>query len=210
MAGAIALQKRTVVACLGPTGTFSHAAAREKFGAALEYVHCANIAGVFQAISRGEADYGVVPIENGTGSGVSETMDRLAEDRSVSIISETFLPVGHALLARNIQASSENITRFLVIGRQSTRSTGRDKTSLIVHVPDEVGALHRMLEPFVERGISLTRIESRPSKGRASEHAIFLDLEGHVEDEPVRRALAEIERLAGEVLVLGSYPAAGQ
>jgi len=181
---------------------------------------------VFQAVSEGEADYGVVPIENSSEGGVSATMDLLAENRSLSIISETFLPVGHALLAgvaaeeiaeehgprvaaRNVQDSPENVTRFFVIGKQTTRPTGRDKTSLVIHTRDEVGALHKMLAPFVDRGINLTRVESRPSRRRTWKYAFFLDLKGHADDEPVKSALAEVERQAKEVSVLGSYPSAG-
>ncbi|MEK6814876.1 MAG: prephenate dehydratase [Nitrospirota bacterium] len=106
-----------------------------------------------------------------------------------------------------IEDRPNNQTRFLVIGRKETPRTGRDKTSLVFSIKDRPGALYKMLEPFANRGINLTRLDARPSKQRTWEYLFFMDLAGHVEDPSVREA---VEALRGECLflkVLGSYPA---
>ena len=110
------------------------------------------------------------------------------------------------VLSRGIEDSVHNVTRFLVIGRNEVRPTGCDKTSLMFSVKDRAGALHDMLVPFKKYRINLTKIESRPSKVRAWEYYFFVDLEGHVRDARVSRAVVELGRTASYVKVLGSYP----
>jgi chorismate mutase/prephenate dehydratase len=114
------------------------------------------------------------------------------------------------VLAMDIQDQAANFTRFAVLGRERQPSppTGRDKTSLLLSVRDEVGALYRALKPFAENAISLLRIESRPLKGRPWEYLFFIDVEGHVQDDPLARALHEITPHCVLVKVLGSYAVA--
>jgi chorismate mutase/prephenate dehydratase len=114
------------------------------------------------------------------------------------------------VLAANIQDQAANFTRFAVLGRepQPGRPSGHDKTSLLLSVRDEVGVLYRTLKPFADNGISLLRIESRPLKGRPWEYLFFIDVDGHVSDEPLARALREIKPLCLLVKVLGSYATA--
>ncbi len=81
---------------------------------------------------------------------------------------------------QRIEDNPNNFTRFLVIGRQMPARGGRDKTSMMFSVRDEPGILYRMLEPFSKRGINLSKIESRPMKGKAWEYIFFLDMEGHI------------------------------
>lgn len=109
-------------------------------------------------------------------------------------------------LRRKIQDNAVNVTRFLVIGKNSPGPTGRDKTSLVFSVEDKVGALKRMLEPFARRRINLTKIESRPLKGKAWEYLFFLDLEGHMADRKVDAAIQELRKSCLSLKVLGSYP----
>jgi len=112
------------------------------------------------------------------------------------------------ILARNIQDSSGNITRFLVIGKYETRPTGNDKTSILFSVKDRVGALHGMLVPFKKHKINLTKIESRPSKRKAWEYYFFVDFQGHREDKRVKEALGELDKKCNFLKILGSYPKA--
>lgn len=98
MSGCIALERPTRIAYLGPPGTFSYEAAREKFGESMEYHPMPEIRDVFLAVSRDHADYGVVPIENSTEGGVNATCDMLMES-PLKICSEIFLPIHHNLLA---------------------------------------------------------------------------------------------------------------
>ncbi len=106
----------------------------------------------------------------------------------------------------NIQDSSENVTRFLVIGRKYPARTGNDKTSLMFAAQDRVGALHDSLAAFKKHKINLTKIESRPSKKKAWEYYFFVDCVGHCEDARVKKALAELAKHTMFVKILGSYP----
>lgn len=111
------------------------------------------------------------------------------------------------ILAPAIQDIPDNTTRFIVLGRIATQPTGADKTSLLLTLQDRVGALHQALEPFRANGVSLLRIESRPSRRKKWEYIFFIDIPGHAQDEPVARALAALKEQAASVRILGSYPA---
>lgn len=114
------------------------------------------------------------------------------------------------VLASNIQDQAANFTRFVVLGRAQApgNSTGHDKTSLLLSVRDEVGALYHALKPFADHAVNLLRIESRPLKGRPWEYFFFIDVAGHIHDEPIALALQEIQPLCSLVKVLGSYVSA--
>ncbi|HQU15378.1 MAG: chorismate mutase [Chromatiales bacterium 21-64-14] len=112
------------------------------------------------------------------------------------------------VLASNIEDEPDNTTRFLVIGPQEVPPSGADKTSLLVSTRNQPGALARLLEPLARNGISMTRIESRPSRRGVWEYVFFVDLAGHIADTAVAQALVELEREATLFKVLGSYPRA--
>jgi len=123
--------------------------------------------------------------------------------------------IGSSLAARvyklrviesDIEDSPHNITRFLVIGRTEAGKTGHDRTSIMFSIKDKVGALHEMLMPFKKYRINLTKIESRPSKKKAWDYYFFVDLEGHVIDPFVKKALRELDTKCKFMKVLGSYP----
>jgi chorismate mutase/prephenate dehydratase len=117
---------------------------------------------------------------------------------------------GLNMLVPEIEDHADNTTRFLVIGRKSFPPSGEDKTTLLVsgaHT-DAPGALFRLLEPFARHRISMTRIESRPSRRRKWDYVFFIDLEGHAAQEPLATALAEIKGQSSLCRVLGSYPKA--
>ena len=115
---------------------------------------------------------------------------------------------GLRLVAGPIEDRGDNTTRFLVLGRAPFPPSGHDRTSLMVSIRDQPGALYRILEPLARHGISMNRIESRPAHGGLWEYAFFIDVGGHVDESPLKDALAEIDTFAGEVRVLGSYPVA--
>lgn len=112
------------------------------------------------------------------------------------------------IIEKNIEDEPNNTTRFLVIGNVSAERTGIDKTSLVVSTGNQAGALHGMLAPFATHGVSMTKIESRPSRQGMWSYVFFIDIEGHQSDPNVSRALEDLGQKASLLKVLGSYPKA--
>ena len=271
-----ALESELKIAYLGPEATYTHLAAREKFGSAPEFIAAKTIGEAFQEVEQGRASFGVVPIENSTEGVVAHTLDRLVESK-LSICAEIFLDIHHCLLSRsgrgddirrvvshpqalaqcrrwleghfqnaaveevastaqaaamaaadpalaaissslakevyklevvaeNIEDHSNNITRFIVIGRKEPKPSKKDKTSLVFSVKDEPGILHRMLQPLAKSRINLTKIESRPLKDKPWEYMFFIDFKGNKEETRVKRAIRDLEKNCLFMKVLGSYP----
>jgi len=277
ISSSIALEKDLTIGYLGPEATFTHQAAMLNFGSALSYRSLPDIPDVFQAVEKGECDYGVVPIENSTEGAVNRSLDLLV-DTELTIIAQVYLKIEHCLfspssldiivevrskdqalaqcgewLRRNlpnarlvpvastaeavlesakgegiaaiagklageahgvpmidsgIQDRKDNVTRFLVVSRNP--SAKRDgvsyRTSLVLSLPDQVGALQSSLNPFSSRGINLCKIESRPSKRKTWDYFFFVDFLGHAEDEDIRDALNEVSEACPYHRILGSYP----
>jgi len=275
-----ALEYPLRVAFLGPEYTYSHEAARTRFGSSAQFAPQPSIAAVFAAIDTARADFGVVPVENSSEGSVTLTLDLLI-DTPLVIIGEVLLPIRHALMsregdaaaiaviyshqqslgqcrnylaanfphcrleaaasntaaaeraagepqaaaiaseaaaapyglrviARNIQDSAQNITRFLVIGQNPAGRSGSDKTTALFAVRDQVGALNQALNIFARNRINISKIESRPLRSRPWEYLFFVDLQGHREDVGLKRALSALARKALFLKVLGSYPESRQ
>jgi chorismate mutase/prephenate dehydratase len=117
---------------------------------------------------------------------------------------------GLQVLARSIEDDANNTTRFLVLGKLEPSPTGRDRTSLVMSAENRPGAVHALLSPLAANRVSMTRIESRPSRTRSAlwEYMFFIDVEGHQADAPVAAAIAELRHKAPFLRVLGSYPVA--
>ncbi len=111
-------------------------------------------------------------------------------------------------LYHNIEDDPNNTTRFLVIGREPVGVTGQDKTSVLVAVHNRAGALYQVLEPFNREGISLTRIETRPSRSDLWSYVFFIDFEGHQKNAAVIKVLDGLRNSVAELKILGSYPRA--
>lgn len=265
----------TRVAYLGPAYSYTHIAAIERFGESADLVPVNTIAAVFEEVNRGQADYGIVPIENSTDGRIVDTLDMFTR-LPLRICGEVQIAIHHNLLARcprsevteiyskpqalsqcrewlsknmpqarllevtststaaqlardkpgagavasmraaieydlgvvaeSIQDNKNNVTRFAIIGDQETKPTGKDRTALLLQIPHKPGALADALSSFKRHKINLTWIESFPLRGPESGYLFFLDFEGHANDPRIKRTLAEIERLAVRMEVLGSYP----
>ena len=113
---------------------------------------------------------------------------------------------GLKVIESRIEDNMNNFTRFLVLSQKPPERTGKDKTSLMLSVKDKVGALYDLLRPFASHGLNMTKIESRPSRRKAWEYIFFVDVEGHMEEERVKKAIEEIKGRCLFMKVLGSYP----
>ena len=140
----------------------------------------------------------------------AEAARRAAEDSQAAAVA------GHAaaehyglsILANSIEDDPNNTTRFAVIAAQEVSASGHDKTSFVMSSQNRPGAIFDLLKPLAEHQVSMTRLESRPSRAGLWEYVFFVDVVGHQDDNAVQTALSEIRKRAGFVKVLGSYPAA--
>ncbi len=115
------------------------------------------------------------------------------------------------ILVSNVEDRADNATRFLVVGRKVTTPSGDDRTTILVSSDDTregAGVLFGLLKPLADHGVSMTRIESRPSRRKNWDYVFFIDLEGHADETPVKEALAELEERSSLFRVLGAYPKA--
>ena len=92
-----------------------------------------------------------------------------------------------------MEDEADNTTRFIIIGQQEPVSTGMDKTSLLVSTGNRAGSLHEILEPFARHGISMSHIESRPSKQGLWDYVFFIDINGHIDDKNVSKAIVSLK-----------------
>lgn len=277
MSGSFFLERPLRIGYLGPGGSFSHTAAMLKFGQSVEYEALADIRSIFDEVSKGHCDLGLVPIENSTGGGVIETLDALI-DSDVKVCSEVLMAIHHSLLANckleeidkvyskpevfaqcrnwltatfkeaktvpvastakaaqmasqedksaaigsrvaaelyglgivceNIEDITNNVTRFLILGREDAKPTGEDKTAILFSTAHKAGALADVLDVLKRYDINLTNIESRPSKKREWEYYFFMDVIGHRSEEKVQNGLEEARKHCLQLSILGSFPVA--
>ena len=278
MSACLAQQEPLKVGFLGPEGTFSQQALHKHFGHSAKGLPLASIEEVFQEVEAGNADFGVVPVENSGQGTIQSTLDMFLTS-PLKICGEVELAVHQHLMSRTgrlediervyshpmslaqsrawlrqhlpkaekiavssnaeaarrartaddaaaiagesaghvyglkvvagpIEDRPDNTTRFLVLGRELFSASGHDRTSLLVYVRDQPGALYGVLSPFARHGVSMNRIESRPSHAGRWQYAFFIDVSGHVQDPDVAAALSELGEYAADVKVLGSYPVA--
>jgi chorismate mutase/prephenate dehydratase len=278
MSACLAQQEPLKVGYLGPEGTFSQQAVHKHFGHSAHGMPLTSIEEVFEEVEAGNADFGVVPVENSTQGTIQSTLDMFLTSR-LKICGEVELRVHQHLLSRSgriedieriyshpqsfaqtkawlranlplvekipvssnaeaarrarnaddaaaiggaaagnvyglkivagpIEDHPDNTTRFLVLGRELFPTSGHDRTSLLIFIKDEPGALYNVLSPFARHGLSMNRIESRPSHNRLWEYAFFVDIGGHVHDPAMKAAIDELKGYAQDVKVLGSYPVA--
>jgi chorismate mutase/prephenate dehydratase len=133
------------------------------------------------------------------------------EDGSAAIAGMAAAEVyGLNVIVPDIEDAPDNTTRFLVVGRKLFSPSGNDKTTVLVSAGDThaPGALYRLLGSFAQNSVSMTRIESRPSRRRKWDYVFFIDMVGHADEPPLKNTLEELKREASLFRVLGSYPCA--
>jgi len=135
---------------------------------------------------------------------------RVTEDPTAAAVASELAATIYDLkfISRGIEDYRDNYTRFLVIGRESVPKTGKDKTSIMFSIKDKPGALYSILRHFAKHRINLTKIESRPSRRKAWEYIFFVDMEGHIEDRKVKKAINAMKKECLYFKELGSYPSA--
>ena len=219
MSECLAVERPLTIAYLGPMGTFTQMAAIKHFGHAAVTVPCTT---VDDSVRLVEARQALAQCQFWLNAHLGGDVQRVAvssngeaarlaqlDENVAAIASQTAAEIyGLTKIAENIEDEPNNTTRFLVLGHQDTTASGKDKTTLIVSAPNQVGMLHRVIEPLTRAGISLTKFESRPSRTGLWEYLFFIDIEGHESDERVQAALAQLRETAAFVKVVGSYPMA--
>ncbi|RLA20845.1 MAG: prephenate dehydratase [Gammaproteobacteria bacterium] len=113
-----------------------------------------------------------------------------------------------AVIEGNIEDEADNTTRFLIIGKQAPGETSDDKTTLIVSTENRPGALHELLEVLAKAGISMTKIESRPSRRTLWDYLFYIDIDGHQGSPLISEALSKLRKKSSTLKILGSYPRA--
>jgi chorismate mutase/prephenate dehydratase len=141
-----------------------------------------------------------------TSTSTAATLARDKPGAGAIASSQAATEYGLDILAERIEDNSHNVTRFAVIGDRETEPTNRDRTALLLQISHQPGSLSESLTSFKKARINLTWIESFPLRGPEIGYLFFLDFEGHVKDPRIKRALADLEKKAVRMEVLGSYP----
>ena len=144
-----------------------------------------------------------IPVSSNTEAAKQALADKNSAAIAGVLAAETY---GLTIAKDSIEDSKENTTRFLIIGKQDVPPCGIDKTTLMISAKNKAGALYHLLAPLAENGLDMTRIESRPSRNANWEYYFFMDINGHMQEENVAKALIALEKEAELVRVLGSYP----
>jgi chorismate mutase/prephenate dehydratase len=143
-----------------------------------------------------------------TASNADAARQAAADKNAAAIASKRAAELfGLVICAENIEDDPKNTTRFLVIGKQNVAASGKDKTSLILSTNNRSGAIYKLLEPLAQHGVSMSRLESRPSRTGLWQYVFFVDIEGHQHDANVAAALEALREKAAFLKILGSYPA---
>jgi chorismate mutase/prephenate dehydratase len=248
----------------------------ELFGHSSVYVPQTSIRDVFFDVSKGQSDYGVVPVENSIEGAVNHTLDLFFES-DLKICAEKYLNVSHAVLSRagsiddieviyshpqafaqcrswirknlpnatlsecsstaiaaqkafqtkqsaaianseaahiyglqilesHIEDHANNITRFLLIGRDTPGPTGYDKTSIMFVISHVPGALYKVLEPIAEADINMSKMESRPTRHENWSYFFFVDFDGHIAEDKIKNTIDRMTPYCKYMKWLGSYP----
>ncbi len=189
MASSLALQQPLRVAYLGPLGSESHLALQFNFGLEVEAVAEETVPAALQVLEEDQVEFAVLPLEHLHQGYVVATLEGLIHS-SLRVVGEIIFKEA----------------RFLILGKTKIQRTGRDKTALLIsNLPNEAGALFRLLEPFQRHHLNISMPVLRPAQKKAWNYVFFLEVEGHEDDAPMQAALNDLRQFV-QIKVLGSYP----
>lgn len=159
---------------------------------------------------RANPEIEAIPTHDTAGA-VREVLQRQRPDEAAIASARAAEIYGGSILASSVEDHQQNFTRFLLLAAgtsdiQPVEPARRWKTSLMLRLPDKPGALFRALGAFALLDIDLSKIESRPIEGRPWEYAFYIDVIGNRTEAPLERAISNLEQMAEELHVLGSYP----
>lgn len=198
MSASLALEKDISIACLGPSGSITHQASRDKFGSSVKYLILPDVESVFKEVESGRADCGVVPIDEAEHGIMSATLDGLAES-SLSICAQILSPC-------ETGDESRTAARLFVLGKSANPPSGHDSTMLMLRIEDKPGALVQALEPFKEHDINLNHFASRPASRGSKDIFFFVEAEGHSRELQISDVFRSLSMRCRAVKMLGSYP----
>ncbi len=264
----------------GERGAFSEVATHKFLGKNVTPIAVSSFASLFDAVEKGKAKYGIIPIENSLIGSIHQNYDLLLE-RNLKVIGETYLRINHCLIAlkkvpvskiqrvfshpaaldqcrdffdahetiapisyydtagavkmlpesglhnaaaiaspyaaeiykmhiirKSLEDEKTNFTRFLLLAKKEKPVKGKTKTSIVFSMKNEAGVLYKALSVFALRDIDLSKIESRPLRKKAWEYHFYVDIEGSVSEERVKKALDHLGEITHFIKILGSYPMA--
>ena len=191
-----AIVSPTLVAIIASDGGMGEGAAHVIFGHAVATQVAPSVSDAMLAVERGDVTYALVALETSSEGAASTTLFALANGTGKVIREKTI----------RADAESDKQTRFLVVGREGSRRTGSDRTFIALSLSEDPGSLYAALQPFAERGINLTRLESRQAPGSQFERLFFVELDGHTSDRAVLTAIDEVRAKSRHLRVIGSYP----
>jgi chorismate mutase/prephenate dehydratase len=228
-------QQRVKVVFQGAMGAYSEEAAFRYFGARAQVRACETLDEIFQDVEKGEAEFGIAPVENSLEGSIARTYE-LILDSSLMVCGELEVRIAHCLIASQ-EATLDSIKRiyshpqalgqcqkFLkhlnseliptydtagsvkILAPQDAPPSGNDKTSLVFSVKHKPGALYHFLKDLTDSKLNMTKIESRPTRQQPWEYNFYLDFEGHRQEKKASDAIARLAESALFIKVLGSYP----
>jgi len=168
------------------------------------YVHPSTYEQCEKFIRKNLPDVKIIPTSSNAAS--AKVIAKQQDKTKAAIVPKEAIEIYKLkTIKKNIQDNKFNVTRFIVISKKQTKKTNRDRTSIAIYPQvDKPGLLYSLLGEFAKRNINLTKIESRPSKGKLGDYIFFIDMQGSKEDEKIKQAFKEIEK-DFFLKVLGSY-----
>ena len=218
---ALDINEDTKVVYQGIPGAYQEQAMVQYFGEDVKNFSVPEFKDVVKTLDRGEADYGVLPIENTSAGTVSGIYDMIL-DYDICVVGEESVDVkkpvkaaicseraakmyGLEILKREVNDEGNNTTRFVIMSKKKQYRKDAGKVSISFSVPHESGSLYNILTHFMFNNVSMSNIESRPLPGRKWEYGFYVDVIGNLDDPAIRNSLAGIKEETKDFKIVGNF-----